>query len=81
VAFLASILGPLNLEITVVIALFGGCFSILILYAGFERIHRLSEATAALCVPAAIAAAALICKIIAASVVDQLFMDSIMKGF
>lgn len=81
VAFLASILGPLNLEITLVVALFGGCFSILILYAGFERIHRMSEAAAALCVPAAIAAAALICKIIAASVVDQLFMESIMEGF
>jgi hypothetical protein len=64
VATLASILGPMNAEITAVVVLFGVTFSILTLYSGFERIHSLSERAAALAVPITIIATIYLCKVI-----------------
>jgi hypothetical protein len=60
----ASLLGPANVEVIVILALFALTYSILILYAGCSRIGSIAEAGAAPAVPVILLLSAWITKVI-----------------
>jgi hypothetical protein len=65
---LAALLGPANVDVIVVLAMFALTYSILMLYAGCSRIGGVSEAGAAPAVPIILLASAWITKIIVVAV-------------
>ncbi len=70
-AVLALLLGVLNIEIVVIVGVFGLCYFILILYGGLSLIYEMPEARAAVCLPAVIVVTAWICKVIVSIVLQQ----------
>ena len=64
VALLAALLGPSNYNVVTSVALFAGCFTVLMLFAGLTRICKISERAATLAVPLIVAVSLWLSKVI-----------------
>jgi hypothetical protein len=67
VVVLTGILGMGNIEVVAVLAVFAGCYTILMLYTGCTQISKITEAKAAATVPVMLLLSAWLCKVVFAA--------------
>ena len=71
-ALLSSFLGFANAEVIAVLGVFAVCLMVMILYAGCNRVARMSERAATFAVPTALCISLFVAKVVFASQIEKL---------